>query len=372
MRNDNNFDLFRLFAASLVLFSHCYPLCASGYEPVSVLTGVDTGGGLAVAMFFVISGYLITASCLNSSGVFDYVIKRVLRIFPALIVCVAATVVLLGPILTNLSFGEYWRHPMTHDYWSNIWFLTRYSLPGVFENNLYPNAVNGSLWTLPIEISMYLLTLFLCVFRVLSTRFVCVLLVALWLLYFRVIPQEGLGSKVVFGLFLLSDATKLACFYFGGALLYLHNKMPLKPYEMALMALFAFYVARGADSQTLLYIILAPYIVIALALMPSLGLSRLVSRGDVSYGIYIYAFPVQQVVAHLVGPSITPFTMLVWSLPITYMLAVASWVFVEKPVLNLKNHPAILIFESKVRRFFPFLVMIESKANFRFKNKVST
>ena len=108
--------------------------------------------------FFAISGFLVTASLLKR-GLVDYTISRALRIYPALAVCVFATVFILGPALTRLSLSEYFSHPTTWNFLTNaLLFMNMvWTLPGVFESNVLP-AVNGSLWTLPVEVSLLSVT----------------------------------------------------------------------------------------------------------------------------------------------------------------------------------------------------------------------
>ncbi len=354
MQRDNNFDILRFLAASLVLFSHCYPLTGhEAAEPITALTGIDSGGGLAVAIFFVISGYLITGSCKNSNGVADYAIKRVLRLFPGLVVCVALTVLVLGASLTTLHVQEYLHHPVTRAYWSNIWLFIRYALPGVFESNAYPGAVNGSLWTLPVEVLMYEIVLALGIVRALNTRVMVIFVGACWLFYFRGVPAFGLQSAVWHNNFPVAESAKLACLFFGGALLYLHDSSKLNKIDLALLAGFAIVAVRGTDPQHTAYIMLAPLIVIALALAPLGRVAQFGKHGDISYGIYIYAFPVQQALVHFLGNGISPLTLFCASLPVTYLLSALSWRFVEKPALGLKKHRAVLALERALGHLAP-------------------
>ncbi|MFM0212548.1 acyltransferase [Paraburkholderia sediminicola] len=362
MQRDNNFDILRFLAASLVLFSHCYPLTGhEAAEPIAALTGIDSGGGLAVAIFFVISGYLITGSCKNSNGVADYAIKRVLRLFPGLAVCVALTVLVLGAFLTTLHMWAYLHHPLTRAYLSNIWLFIRYTLPGVFESNAYPGAVNGSLWTLPVEVLMYVIVLALGIVRALNTRVMVIFVGACWLFYFRGIPAFGLQSAVWHNNFPVAESAKLACLFFGGALLYLHGLSKLNRVDLVMLAVFAIVAVRGTDAQHAAYIMLAPLIVITLA-FASLGrVAQFGKHGDISYGIYIYAFPVQQTMVHFLGNDISPLALFCASLPVTCLLSALSWRFVEKPALGLKKHRAVLALERRLSHLIPVATLPANK-----------
>jgi len=164
----NNFDFLRLSAAILVVFSHCYPLAGrSAEEPILNFLGYETGGGVAVAVFFTISGYLISASWLKGRSPLDYLIKRVMRIFPGLLVAVLLSI-LLGAFLTPLKLRDYLSHELTLNYLSNIWLHIHYHLPQIFAENPHPHAINGSLWTLPIEFFLYIVVLLLGICTTLS------------------------------------------------------------------------------------------------------------------------------------------------------------------------------------------------------------
>lgn len=134
----NNFDFIRFVAASFVLISHSYPLLGRSDEPFKAFVGYETGGEIAVAIFFVISGYLVTGSFLRSRSIGDYIRKRSLRLLPALFIVVVLSAFVLGPILSTLSLRDYVLHPQTWYYLRNCVLYTGYHLPGVFAENPYP------------------------------------------------------------------------------------------------------------------------------------------------------------------------------------------------------------------------------------------
>ena len=153
--HNNAFDALRLFAASLVLLSHCYPLTGHR-EPFLDRTGISLGD-VGVLMFFAMSGFLVTRSWTSQPEPGAYALKRALRLFPALIVVVVLTALVLGPLVTTLPVGRYLAAPGTYLYvvkCSLLWTFQN-QLPGVFAGNVYPAAVNGSLWTLPVEALAY-------------------------------------------------------------------------------------------------------------------------------------------------------------------------------------------------------------------------
>lgn len=153
--NLNAFDFLRVTAASAVLFSHSYALY--GLPEPQPITG-HSFGSLAVATFFVISGFLVCQSWLLDPSFPRFLTRRFLRIFPGLLVVILMTVFVIGPIFGTLVPTEYfssvavWQHLIL-----GLLALGSPPLPRVFENNPYPISINGSLWTLRYEILMYIL-----------------------------------------------------------------------------------------------------------------------------------------------------------------------------------------------------------------------
>ncbi len=156
---DNNFNLIRLLSATAVLFSHSFSLStgAPDAEPLVSLIGM-TPASIAVDVFFLASGFLVTASLFRSESLVDYTLARVLRIFPGLLVMLALTVFVMGLALSTLSSQDYLLSAGVYRYFTKCATLhITYHLPGVFADNPYKAAVNGSLWTLPYEVRMYAL-----------------------------------------------------------------------------------------------------------------------------------------------------------------------------------------------------------------------
>jgi len=148
----NNFDLIRVIAALCVLVSHQFAL--SGLPEPSVL-GVQSLGGVGVLVFFSISGFLIAKSWDLDPSVWRFTIRRLLRIWPGYAVAIILTATVLGPFLSTMSVHDYYAHPFFHDYFLNLRFQLRDELPLQFPGNKLPTAINGSLWTIPLELKCY-------------------------------------------------------------------------------------------------------------------------------------------------------------------------------------------------------------------------
>jgi peptidoglycan/LPS O-acetylase OafA/YrhL len=328
---DNNLNLLRLIAALMVLYAHSFAFY--GNPPAGFL-GLASYGGLGIEIFFIISGYLIVKSWDFTPSVANFLIKRSLRIFPALIVVVLISMFILGPMFTTLTISEYFAHPQFWPYLKNIILSPVFYLPGVLEHARVPNAVNGSLWSLPVEFFMYLVVMGLGLFFK-SSRWVYLAATALFALIvifwcWRNAPLVVIYGTDVRNIFLTGIYFMIGACYAKWRLERWFNLSGVCVLIMATIVLAPY----APVSKILLWLTL-PYVVLAYGLSRS-RLGSWVNRvGDCSYGVYIYAFPVQQFVL-LKFPEISYPVYLFVTIAITLVLGYASWHLVEKRVLKFK------------------------------------
>lgn len=332
-RDENNFDFLRFFAASAVVIGHCYWLSGLGeVEPVRLFTGSMDTADIAVNLFFVMSGFLIAASWINSRSTLDFAAKRALRIFPALAVSTLFTTFIVGPLATGLSLSDYLLSSQTMRYLTNIALVTQFHLPGVFTENPFPDTVNGSVWTLPYEVLMYATLLMLGLLKLFGRIMVLVVPLMLIVVHFHLAPHLGLESDI------LRKATRLGMFFFLGSALYLYRASLPWNWKVALALLALTLLSARTELWLYFHVLTLPYLTIYLAHLKIPRLARFGKNGDFSYGIYIFSFPLQQLLMHWLNPQLSLPTFMALSLSISIAVAALSWHLIESPALRLKRY----------------------------------
>ena len=329
---ENNLNLLRLLAASLVTLSHAWPLTGSSGEPLAQATGNLTFGKLAVHIFFAISGFLITRSFDRSVNLPHFLRARALRIYPGLTVALLLSVVCSQLLTGSLPNREFFLNPSTIAYVkNNLMFNTQYDLPGIFTTNHFAGSVNGSLWTLRYEVAMYLGVTLAGMFGTIRHPFwfnlLSIPLVALSLVKVAQgtpplgsIPEEGVVMAM--------------CFYLGTAMYVNRHRLPLDLRILALLWIFA-VSAKGYTAFYPLYALALTYSVLVIGFLPGLQSAFLSLRNDYSYGIYIYSFPIQQLLVFF-QPSLGPWLHFTVAYLLVVPIAFISWHAVEKPALKMK------------------------------------
>jgi peptidoglycan/LPS O-acetylase OafA/YrhL len=333
----NGFDALRFLAATAVLVGHSWPL--TGRKPEPFPGGWDTLGGIGVAVFFVISGFLVSASRERSASVWSFLHKRALRILPAFLFVCVLSVFALGPWLTSFPLDEYFDHSQTRIYFANLtMFDVQLALPGVFTTNVYPHAVNGSTWTLPIECFMYLLLALGGIVFLNRWAMPAIAAALIAAFHFHAIEWAGSGAHVWMTL-PVYYTVKYGIFFALGTCAYLwREELPLSPLAAALLWGVA-VLLRSSEFSIIAYMLALAYSTLVVAALPSALLTRWGRWGDFSYGMYLFAFPVQQTVVHFYGARLPLPSNIALCFGITLVFAVLSWHLVERPALALKRGP---------------------------------
>lgn len=331
---DNNFTLLRLLAAIFVLISHSFgvlqrPLDQPGlwYNGKSIIFS-----GIGLYIFFTISGYLVTQSLFNSNSLKHYLWKRFLRILPALVVANLLCII-LGCFITSLPLGRYLFNLQTWTYLirNSTLVVNQFYLPGVF-NNLSDHTVNASLWTILVEVECYVVLL-LGAYQIVTRKWLflsCFVLFETLRIYMTVFNNFHIK-----GFDLYADFTFGTYFFLGSLFYRFKDDIRFKWfYANILMAVALATVYTFLEAVTISIFFAYCFIII--------GTSKAIVnlKGyDLSYGIYLYAFPMQQLLVSFFGYTINVWLHVVLATFLAAILAFVSWTFVEKPLLRKKDIP---------------------------------
>lgn len=332
----NNLDTVRLLAALMVIVAHsCVPFDEWKQAHIA------GWGRIAVMIFFVLSGYLITASWQSNPCIVDFSINRTLRLLPALAVVVLLAALVLGPLMTTLPTANYLAHEQFWIYFKNLLIYPMSDrLPGVFDqdNMLSRAAINGSLWTLRIEFSMYVLVAILGFTKLLRSSVMIAMIVIFWLLYIKYGYLPITGDTIFFYMEIKEIARFGICFCIG-ALIRLQDATWSYNTKAALAALAFMLIGTQAPWRFEYFLFIGlPIIILWISFCPWLRLPRLSRYGDFSYGVYIYAFPIQQLYLAFFGLQYGIMPFMLFTTILSLACGALSWHLVEKPTLKLKRN----------------------------------
>lgn len=330
---DNNVRLLRHLAALAVILFHCYALNSQwAADPLARLTSrpVDLGS-LGVQIFFALSGFLVTQSWCQHPSTRAFVQARVLRIYPALIAATLFTIA-LAAVTSDLALFAYLTDARTFEYlWgTGLGLRSGLPLPDVFQSNPYPGAANGSLWTLPIELKLYVGILLVGLLGVFGRRPAALILASLVALLLIYVP--GPVSLLVNAVVIRS----LCIIFICGSLAYVCRQWIPLSLPLAAAMLVCYLALPVGFFRAVATLPMIAYITLVAAFHPRLRVERFVRGPDLSYGLYVYAFPVQQL-ALWRWPAIGIYGLFLVATPATFAVAMLSWHGLEHPALRWKN-----------------------------------
>lgn len=333
----DNFDALRIVAALLVIFSHAF-LIADGteaHEPFVVLLGSHNILGLyAVQVFLMISGFLISRSAMLSSSTVSFLWKRILRIYPALIVCALLLGLVIAPIFSALGpraflvSGLGLRYALATALWpGHVWQIDTVRF---YEDQTgwLGEVMAGTLWTIPHELFCYLLLAVLVLLSLNRLSILAPLFVLIMVL--RFVPGlwgDGMASQ--FFLLLLPS------FLAGCIFWQLRDRQRA---GWAIIGLVATIISAFMGELMSLFPLVAAYPILYFAAARSTRLPGLGGLGDISYGLYLYGWPAAQIARALLGDDGSEWWS-IWLLSTAFAIpcALLSWHLVEKPALRLKR-----------------------------------
>lgn len=332
-KKDNNLTLIRTLAALSVTFGHSFILFSG--TTVNVWPGINSGyfGFMAVAVFFGFSGYLVTQSFCNSKSWAHYLEARCLRIFPGLVFANLVTVLIVALVVKRGDVaGEFLAS--AGEYVASSFVFGASCMPGVFATNP-TDCVNGSLWTLGIEFRYYFIVMLLGLlgFYRKIWRFLAALAFAVVLA--MALPSEvasSLFSKTIRVHSLDSTFLSLAVSFVLGMLFYLFRT---RVYLSVIAALVGVLVAYYSE-YWFVKVVLTVYACFVFGFHPKLFIQRFPKAFDLSYGIYVLSYPIQQTFISLKVLS-SSMEVFLATCAVVIPLAWVSWTVVESPALRLKG-----------------------------------
>lgn len=348
MHKTNNFDFLRILFASFVIITHSYPL--SGQEECDIFCQVFDGqqnlSYLGVRGFFAISGYLIFHSLMNSPSIQNYLWKRVLRIYPALIIALLFSTIIGYFAYSGVS--NYWSNSSTWTYLpKNLasFFFSVYQtkIEGVFSSNRYGATINGSLWSISYELAAYIILIpFFFIrnkkmFIVYSTLITSIILIIMATFF----PNRGGNYNIfsyIFGLGHNLMMNVYSYFVVGCFLAAIKIEKFSTSYRNILLisSSIILFVSLLLGFFRVVEHLFYPVIVILIGISSWYPVNQIGQKiGDLSYGFYIYSFPIQQMIEYLWKP--TPLHMIFISFLFVIPLAYLSWHYIEKPIMKYKN-----------------------------------
>lgn len=350
------FDFLRVALSLSVLLAHSLSLVLEkeSQPPAGLIYGS------ILPVFFALSGFLITGSALRLRFR-DFIINRGLRIVPALFVEIFICALVIGSIFTSLPLKEYLTSDGLLDYFQNLTGFIHYTLPGVFTHNIYDDTVNRSLWTVPFEIGCYGIISFCILSGILRRRVIMLCIAALVALIIgsEIGAQVELATllhlpqnmhrlvAIILDNYFFNGGRVLYVYFMAGCVFYLYRyEIPYSP-TLFLICIFLFLFTTfqkfivPSEQMLMIRIIALPML---LYIMAFIGVSDvphlpLFHRGDYSYGIYLYGYPVQQGVIAATMPfmTISALPHFFISLLIVVPIAMASWHWIEKPILRTRK-----------------------------------
>ncbi len=333
----NNLNLLRLLAALSVIYGHATAITGKGPNDVFLqYIGYKFIGGVAVDIFFVISGFLIARSVCGPSNITYFISSRLLRIYPGLIACIALSVFIVGPLLSTDT--SYWGSSQTWKYLllNGFAISTEYSLPGTFIFN-HNKAFNGSLWSIAVEIRLYVFTLVLYMLGVFKFRlvfnglfFLTIIIIYHYTQYFEwfyVLEYE--------------NHRHVSLMFMIGVFSYINRDKVQLNWIFLLTLLIISWSQLYQPTFGYTYTFVLPYLVFVLCFAPWGQWYN--NCGDYSYGVYLYGWPCQQIVYNS-NSGISNFEHALYASFLALCCAFLSWHVIEKPMLKLKKHTGEVVY----------------------------
>ena len=341
MLHANMLNVLRLVLAVLVVFSHSFPLTRGNNttEPLSILSqGATTFGSMAVNAFFAISGFLIIRSYLGAPSLDAYFRRRVLRVYPGYIAALTFSAILAAFTVNDALL--YVRSLAGRDSVLYVLSMTYGPLdtPGIFAGNPHPGA-NGSLWTIQYEFLAYCVVAAYGLFKLFRYRVLWLCIVGAMLLLYGRSSARGIDDHLL----------RFGVYFAVGATAHLFREKIVRSWIVAALALLLLLASlRLSPWISVLTPAAATYLLLYLGTLPVPGRLAWTRNTDISYGVYLYAFPIQQSLVYWLDIR-EPMVLFPVALSLTVVCGLVSWKLIEKPALLFKHAPESTTLDSAVQ-----------------------
>jgi peptidoglycan/LPS O-acetylase OafA/YrhL len=339
MPKNNAFDLLRIILATLVLASHAFIIGGYGSEPFITFTKNQTYlGQIGVIGFFGLSGYLITGSFENNPRLVVFIWHRVLRILPGFWVCLIITAFLIAPLIYIINNNLIQSFPffgnngsLSYCINNSLLAVRQWNIDSILAKSNYKESFNGSLWTLFAEFQCYIVTAIFGLLGLINKNRKT--FVGIWLLLY-IVFVINIVLKTQYGptFIILSNAFPLYLSYLSGSLLLIYkDKLSFDNKEVIFLSFLSALLLRYGG-----FLLAAP-ILIPILCITIFSRFKVRLKYDISYGLYIYGFPIEQLLSRFLGTRVDFLIYLIACFALSCLLGLLSNKFIEKPLLKFKD-----------------------------------
>lgn len=338
---NNSFTIMSIIMSIMIIIFHSYALFYNNGKTdfFSNLLGYENTGSIVVSIFFIISGFMIPTSLKNSKSLKQYFYKRIKKIIPPLFLCLLVSGLVIAPLVSKVNYLNYLFHPGNYFYYifDNIFFIknTVFRIGNAFINNPYPAVINGSIWTLKHQFFMYILIVPIFYLFLKDDKKYYYLI---YLLMFIIVVLSYLGCLDVIYKFLdhrlgfigiFSEGKMLVRFtYYFMVGVFINKYIDKIPVNIpcVLVAILSIVLTHKSDVLPFICLICLPYLTIVLG-----TIKCPIKITDISYHIYIWAFPIQQLIIYLWFKQLNIYSYMLLSIFITVLISYISYYLTEYP-----------------------------------------
>ncbi len=331
-KENNNMDIFRVVAAFMVIYGHAYAIISAdgSSDVLGRFLVFDYSGSLAVKIFFFLSGLVVTNSLLERRDVRQFVVSRFFRLWPALVIVLGAWAFILGPMFSTKSLQQYFSDFSVYEYFlRGVLMDIRFDLPGVFQENAF-KSVNGSLWSIPFEVYAYIALIAAFLLGAMNSK------PAVVLFFLVILIDPILDNKLLFTWLPQNKEVALLapCFALGSVFAVFKDKIKINM-EIFIGAWVLYFLFKTSTYNFYFFYFSIFYSIVFIS--SRVWILKFKPTFDISYGVYLWGWPVQQVMAQIFPHYGVGFNQ-ISSMIASALLGYASWKLVESRFIKIGSN----------------------------------